>query len=72
MFGIEIIANGLIIKIFVPVNVHGAGNMPGVIKRDIFVALNDADLGIVQMLDDPFRSMSRRMPSIRYCQRCVM
>ena len=55
MFGIEIIANGLVIKIFVPVNVHGAGNMPGVIQRDIFVALNDADLGIVQMLGDPSR-----------------
>ena len=29
--------------------------MPGVVQRDIFVALNDADLGIVQMLDDPSR-----------------
>ena len=48
MFGIEIIANCLVIKIFVPVNVHGAGNMPGVIQREIFVVLNDADLGIVQ------------------------
>ena len=32
MFGIEIVANGLIMKIFVPVNVDGAGNMPGVIQ----------------------------------------
>ena len=55
MFGIEIIADGLVIKIFVPVNMHGAGNMSGVIQRDIFVALNDADLGIIQMLDDPSR-----------------
>ena len=55
MFGIEIIANCLIIKIFVPVNVHGAGNMSGVIQQHVFVALNYADIWIVQMLGDPIR-----------------
>jgi hypothetical protein len=55
MFGIEIIANCLIIKIFVPVNVHGAGNMAGIIKQYVFVALNNTDIGIVQMLGDPIR-----------------
>ena len=53
MFGIEIIANSLVIKIFVPVNMDRAGNMPGVIQQHVFVALNYADIWIVQMLDDP-------------------
>src|SRR5213080_3535440 len=36
-----------------PIDVHGAGNMPGVVKEDVFVRLDDSDALILEMLLEP-------------------
>ncbi len=39
----QIIADYLIIQIFSPIDVHGAGNVPGIIEQYVFVTFYHAD-----------------------------
>ncbi len=53
--GRDVVAHGLVLKVGAPVDVHGAGDVAGGVKKDVLVALDDADGGVVEMLGDPFR-----------------
>src|SRR2546423_14562254 len=39
-----------------PVDFLGSGNVPGVVEQDVFVALYDSDVRIVEVLGQPFRA----------------
>ena len=48
-----VVTDGLVLQVTAPVDVHGAGKMPGIVEKDVLVAFHDADRRILQMCGDP-------------------
>src|SRR5690242_16409703 len=52
----HIIADDWIVQILVPIDLLCAGNMAGVVKENVFIALDDSDARIVEMRSEPVRA----------------
>ena len=64
--GVDVVANELVLQVALPVDPDGAGDVGQVVEQDVFVALDDADLGILQVVLDPIgRDQDFRM-SVRF------
>ena len=51
--GVDVVANELVLEVALPVDPDGAGNVAQVVEQEILVALDDADLGVLQVVCDP-------------------
>ena len=50
---VDVVADDLVLQIPLPVDAHGAGDMPQVVEQQVLVALHDADLRVLQVILDP-------------------
>ena len=50
---VDVVADDLVLQVALPVDPHGSGDMPQVVEQQVFVALDDADLGVLQVILDP-------------------
>ena len=57
----DVIANHRILQIGPPIDVDRAGNVTGVVKQDVLIRFDDADVLVVEVLFEP----SRRRPTPR-------
>ena len=51
--GVDVIAHGLVLQILAPVDVHRAGDVAGIVEQHVFIALDDAQAGILEVLGEP-------------------
>ena len=50
---LNVIANNGILQIGPPIDVNGAGNVPGVVKQNVFVRFDDANAVVFEVLRQP-------------------
>ena len=51
--GVDVVADELVLEVPLPVDLDGAGDVAHVVEQDVLVALDDPDLGVVEVLLDP-------------------
>jgi hypothetical protein len=52
-FARDVVAANLVVQVGGPVDVRGAGNVPGCVQQRVFVRLDDADVLVLQMRGEP-------------------
>jgi hypothetical protein len=53
LLGVDVVADELILEVALPVDLDRTRDVPHLVEENILVALDDPDLGIVEMLLDP-------------------
>ena len=62
--GVDVVANQLVLQVALPVDHDRAGDVALAVEQEIFVALDDADLGVFQVVLRPNRP-KRGLPDER-------
>ncbi len=53
LFGLEVVADGLVVEVGTPVDVDGTRDVTGGIEEDVFVAFDDANGGVCEVVGEP-------------------